>query len=252
MTQGGCAGMRLLIQAGTDGELSAADAAGVAAHLEQCDTCAETERQLLALSTRLRREAPRYTAPPALRAAVQTRIAAAAPPPPRGLPHLRMAASFGAGMALAAAVLLAVLGPRDGVADLVVAGHIRALQPGHLTDVASGDQHAVKPWFDGRLDFAPPVKDLASAGFPLIGGRLDYLGGRAVAALAYQRRQHVIDLFIWPQPGAAHDAVADERTGYNVLRWRRDGMALWAVSNIGPAELAEFAQLWNAQQALPQ
>ncbi len=241
-----CAAMRLLIQAGTDGELSAADSAGVAAHLDGCASCAEVERQLLALSARLRREAPRHAAPPALRAAVQARIAAAAPPSARWRPPLRMAASFGAGMALAASIMLTVVSPRQDVADLVVAGHIRALQPGHLTDVVSGDQHTVKPWFDGRLDFAPPVKDLAGAGFPLAGGRLDYLGGRAVAALAYQRRQHVIDLFVWPQPGASQEPAASALNGYNVLRWRRDGMAFWAVSAVGAGELAEFAQLWNA------
>ena len=132
------------------------------------------------------------------------------------------------------------------MADTVVAEHIRALQPGHLMDVVSTDQHTVKPWFDGRLDYAPPVQDFQAQGFPLAGARLDYLAGRPVAALVYQRRQHSIDLFVWPI-GQQFDGGPAEgsRRGYNFVRWTRGGQAFWAVSDLNPAELGEFVRLWR-------
>jgi anti-sigma factor RsiW len=133
----------------------------------------------------------------------------------------------------------------SGVVAALVDDHVRSLQPGHLTDVISTDKHTVKPWFDGKLDFAPPVKDLAAQGYPLVGGRLDYLGGRPVAALAYQHGKHPINLYVWPERGGA-DAPADTtRDGYNVLHWSADGMALWAVSDLERDELQEFERDWQ-------
>jgi anti-sigma factor RsiW len=151
----------------------------------------------------------------------------------------------GAGLALAACLAVFVVLPdRGGPADTVVAAHIRALQPGHLMDVASTDQHTVKPWFDGRLDYAPPVRDLAAEGFPLAGGRLDYVGHWPVAALVYRRALHVIELFVWPADGASA-ANAGSRDGYNFVRWRQDGMTFWAVSDLNGRELAAFAAEWR-------
>jgi anti-sigma factor RsiW len=159
------------------------------------------------------------------------------------------AASFGAGFALAACLALVVVLPRGGaqIADSVVASHIRALQPGHLMDVASTDQHTVKPWFDGRLDFAPPVRDFAAEGFPLIGGRLDYLDGRAVAALAYRRDKHIIDVYVWPGSSTLAAVFANgAHDGYNVQHWTQDGMVFWAVSDVEAGQLAAFVRLWRA------
>jgi anti-sigma factor RsiW len=126
----------------------------------------------------------------------------------------------------------------------IVASHIRSLQPGHLFDVQSADRHTVKPWFDGKLDFAPPVKDLANRGFPLIGGRLDYLNHRDVAALVYQRHKHFVNVFIWPSESEPAK-VPEMQTiqGYNVVFWWRDGMFFCAASDLGIGELRQFVQL---------
>ena len=258
-TDDGCEEMRLLIQADVDGELSPSEAARVAVHLGRCAACAELQARLVALSERLRQEAPRFAAPDALRTAIRSRIAAAATPEAQPDHAARRAAlwsrlprpwaaSFGAGFALAASLALvwALPGGGEGLADTVVAGHIRALQPGHLMDVASTDQHTVKPWFDGRLDFAPPVKDLKAEGFPLAGGRLDYLAGRPVAVLVYQRRQHAIDLFVWPDAGRNGGGPASGvRSGYGFRRWTQEGMAFWAVSDVSAQELDDFVRDWR-------
>ena len=159
-----------------------------------------------------------------------------------------MGASFGVGAACAAGLAFLVLAPRSpNLAEQIVSGHIRALQPGHLEDVASSDRHTVKPWFDGRIDFAPPVKDLAAERFPLArGGRLDYVGGRPVAALVYQRDKHVIDLFVWPAAErTARPPETAQRQGYNIVHWSEDGMALWAVSDLEAGQLREFAEDWR-------
>jgi len=252
MSTPSCGEMRLLLQADADGELSPAEAARVGEHLEHCPDCAALPPQLASLSARLREQAPYHAAPERLRDAVRARMAAMAPAEPAptrrrpAFARLRTAAPFGAGFALAACLALALL-PRatSGLPEEIVSDHIRALQPGHLMDVVSTDQHTVKPWFDGRLDFAPPVKDLQAQGFPLTGGRLDYLGGRPAAVLIYQRRQHVINLFIWPEHG--HPApLATSRNGYNIVRWNQGDMAFWAVSDLDPKELAAFAADFQA------
>jgi anti-sigma factor RsiW len=128
------------------------------------------------------------------------------------------------------------------VADQVVGAHVRALRDAHLFDVRSSDQHTVKPWFLGKLDFSPPVEDLAPVGFPLVGGRLDHVAGRAVAALVYQRRLHPINLYIWP--AADRTAASDARSirGFQVRHWIRNGMSFWAVSDLNDAELGEFVR----------
>ena len=245
-----CSEMQLLVQADVDGELDAAAAAGVVAHMAGCAACAALHGRLLVLSGEVRGIEPVST-PAALRAGVLEELR-------RGRrvqrPHwfgtgwfeLGRGWSFGAGLAIAGLLVALWMPGRADVVGELVAGHVRALQPGHLFDVASSDQHTVKPWFDGRLDFAPPVPDLMGAGFELVGGRLDYLDGRAVAGLAYRRRQHVIDVFVWPDR-VQREAPEGSRNGYNYVRWRTGGMVVWAVSDLDMREMREFSAAWLAK-----
>ena len=239
-----CHSVEELFDAYVDRELAPADASSVRDHLAGCPDCARrvTEREALG---RLVRLAPYYTAPAALR----TRIAQTAPRS-RSIPRRFV-------WAAAAAVLVAALGgsaafvqwsrrpgPVDTIAVAVVDSHVRALMGEHLFDVRSSDQHTVKPWFLGKIDFAPPVVDLAARGFPLTGGRLDYITGNPAAALVYRRSQHTINVFIWPE-SAAGPGVPDARSirGFHVRHWIRAGMSFWAVSDLNDAELDEFVRL---------
>lgn len=225
----------LLVQADHDRELDAAEAARVAGHLRACPHCADWARDLAVLSAAIA-EQPRETAPPTLRRAVIFR-----PARRRALPMAGLAAAA----ALAASLLLTLLPAAPDGAEGLVASHIRALQPGHLIDVASSDRHTVRPWFAGRLDYAPPVRDLSAAGFTLLGGRQDYLDDRPVAALVYRRARHDIDLFIWPGT-ATRTPVLTSLRGYNLVRWSGDGMQMRAVSDLDGAELLALAQAWAA------
>jgi len=241
-----CEEMRLLIQADLDGELDAAATAALAAHVADCPGCAELQRELTALSAQMRAELRPFTAPDALRRSLEARLQRTTPPPTGFRRRLIPFATFGAGAAIAACLALLLLpAGADPDAELV-SDHIRALQPGHLTDVLSTDQHTVKPWFDGRIDYAPPVQDFAAQGFPLIGGRLDYVHDRPVAVLVYRRDKHLIDLYVWPDSGASTSPVTHTRDGYNVVRWREGGMGFNAVSDVEPAQLNRFAELWRS------
>jgi len=128
-----------------------------------------------------------------------------------------------------------------------VDAHLRSLQPGHLTDVQSTDQHTVKPWFDGRIDFAPPVRDFANEGFPLVGGRLDVAGGKTVAALVYSRRKHIINVFVEKAPSESYWNGAGESQGYHWLTWQQNGFSFCAVSDVAPADLDQLQQLFLAK-----
>ncbi len=129
----------------------------------------------------------------------------------------------------------------------VVSGHARSVVTNHVADVASTDQHTVKPWLSGKLDFSPPVNDLASAGFPLLGGRVDYIGNRTVAALVYKHRDHLIDVFVWPERKAARTAPIHRPSGqgYNVVHWTDSGLAFWAVSDLNAAEMKSFVEAYS-------
>lgn len=238
----------LLVQAEFDGELDAAEALRAARHRQDCAQCRDAYAQLSATRSLLRESAPRYRAPESLRRAIVAGLDTTATPASSGSSPRRWwreGASFVLGAALAASIALLVVMPaQQTMLDDVVASHVRALQPGHLEDVISTDEHTVKPWFDGRIDFAPPVKDLAAENFPLLGGRLDYLGDRPVAALVYGSAKHIIDLYVWPGTGDPI-ATAASRDGYNTVHWSENGMEYWAVSDLEARTLAAFVRDWR-------
>ncbi|WP_317201506.1 anti-sigma factor [Janthinobacterium sp.] len=214
------------------------------------------------LSAAIKAQATRHRAPPGLRERILADLAppaalSAAPLRARWRDALRMQwARLGAAFVCGALVALALVavrppsGPANPLAQEVVAGHVRSLMVDHLEDVASTDQHTVKPWFAGKLDFSPPVHDLAKDGYPLIGGRLDYLDHRPVAALVYRSDRHTINVFVWPADGAAAGGMETlSRQGFNIVAWRANGMRFWAVSDLNAGQLQAFAQKLRASAA---
>lgn len=231
-----------------DGELDAAGAEALEAHLDACATCAERQRSREALSVTLR-SAPYFRAPAALVGRVQQGRRANR----RSGGTSRMAWTVAAAAVLVAAVSIGTSNHGTGrsadeaIAEAVLSSHLRSLMADHLVDVASSDRHTVKPWFAGRLDFSPMVVDLAADGFPLVGGRLDYVGGHPAAALVYRRRDHTINLFVWPTTAAdAAPETRDDPRGYHAVHWTRDRMAYWAVSDLASTELREFVNRLTA------
>ena len=239
------------VDAYLDGELAAGDAAELEQHLAGCATCERFRTDRLALRSAIRSELPGFVAPAGLEARVRDAVRREVTPARLPLPRTA-APSAWRWLALAATVALVAIGSwrlgaaRAGstmLADEVLASHVRSLMPGHLSDVTSTDQHTVKPWFNGRLDFSPPVHDFAGRGYPLLGGRLDYLHGRPVAALVYGRRQHIISVFLWPATAAEAPAPPIARSGYHLLHWATSEFSYWVASDVGLTELSEFATM---------
>ena len=245
-----CVDRELALNALFDGELDSLNAAEVEAHVRTCAACSDylatlTDVRILLASAALEDKAP-YS--------LRQRIAALAETPDIDLTVPKRASAThylpwlggGAVGALAASLALMVATPQVSVADLpdqLIAGHIRSLQAAHLTDVLTSDRHVVKPWFNGRIDFSPPVVDLMQQGYPLVGGRLDYIGDRPVAALVYRRRLHTINLFVRPAPpNASASPSTIRRHSYNIVHWMAGDLDYWAVSDVDPGDLALFHQ----------
>jgi anti-sigma factor RsiW len=245
-----CEEAEILLHALLDRELDAGHARDVEAHVADCHRCAGQFAAYRDLRAKLSGADLRYQAPEDLRRRVAQRIPARASLDPNRRSLLKGFA-FGSVLsgALAAGVAMVVLrNDRDQrVAGDVVSAHLRSLQADHLTDVQSSDQHTVKPWFNGRLDVAPPVVDLTAQGFTLIGGRLDYIDGKPVGVLVYKRRAHVINLFVVQASLAGQFAPhAETIRGFNIRRWSSGGLEFWAVSDINGEELQEFEQRFQA------
>jgi anti-sigma factor RsiW len=247
-----CEDVKVLISARMDGEINALQCVAIDSHLEAeaCRSCSEGMKAQELLRAAIRDQVRYYRAPVQLRERLTSALRAAA-----CLDDGARRTNWRVLGAVAAALVLAVLGAapflvnaynqRQMVADELLSAHVRALFS-HAVDVVSSDQHTVKPWFNGRVTFSPPVVDLASEGFPLEGGRLDSVGARLIATLVYRRHLHRIDVFVWPagrQPPPAYF----ERDGYYEISWSKDDFVFAAVSDLSAAELNAFAGLLKKQ-----
>jgi len=240
-----------------DSELDLVHTLEIEDHLRTCAACTSTLEADRALRTTIARSRLRFSAPPNVARNVRATIADSFPQEKSASKNWSWNWAFAA--TAAALIFCAVLtwkllpagtpNTSASISDEAIADHIRALMPGHLSDVESTDQHTVKPWFDGKLDFAPPVENFAAQGFPLIGGRLDYLDHHPTAALVYQRRKHFISVFLLPAT-SERDRAESQTTqrGYNVISWTRNAMNYWLVSDLNPVELEELAKLLRGEE----
>lgn len=231
-----CREARDLLHGYLDGELDLAAALDFERHLRGCPACERALANQKILRSAIRSQAPYFKAPASLKRRVR---------PVRWAPMLALAAALVLMLAGTWITLRARQGS-DLVALEVVSGHVRSLMANHLTDVPSSDRHTVKPWFLGKLDFSPDVKDLGPQGFPLIGGRLDYVAQQPAAALVYQRGKHIINLFVWKSEGRPEGR--ESRQGYNLTHWNSGGLSYWAVSDVNSADLEQFSKLMQVER----
>ena len=240
-----CVDQELLLGGLLDDELDAANVAMVEAHVARCEGCRQELERLHAVRNLLRSDGVRQVAPQSL-----SRRIAALPEfeSPRAVNDNQLLRWLGPGAlgAIAASLAMVTLlppGANSVVDQEIVSSHVRSLQPGHLTDVQTTNQHIVKPWFNGRIDFSPPVPELADQGFPLAGGRLDSINGKTVAAIVYRRRLHTVNLFVWPAKDAAERSFVKD--GFAVREWSGNGLRYAAVSDIPAIELQQFHKLFE-------
>lgn len=251
-----CSLTQTLLDAYLDGELDALRNSEVEDHLHGCPRCAQSCDESQVVRRALKGDSVYFKAPDDLRKSVRSAVrqAAKAEKSPGWFSSswFRMAVPAAAAVVVLLVMLPFTRAPSSDkrLTEETITNHVRSLMADHLADVASTDEHTVKPWFNGKLDFSPPVSDLAEEGFPLIGGRLDYLNRRPVAALVYRRDKHVINVFVWP----AGDAVEQPKEltteqGYHVLHWISSGMNFWIVSDLEPTQLRQFAALLKSPPA---
>jgi anti-sigma factor RsiW len=251
-----CNESRQFIEADADGELDLIRHLELEAHLRTCPQCAALADAARARRAALREKLPRFSAPPELVRRIRSSLAGADAPLPPARAAARTVWPVWNVVGMAASLALAVIGGYawgnshargNALLGEAVSDHVRSLQASHLMDVASTDQHTVKPWFIGKLDFSPPVVDLADDGFPLAGGRLEHIDGRTAAALVFHRRQHAINVLIWPSAAGPVAARQGRESGYNVSSWSQADLNFVAVSEIPADELEKFVTAYRTR-----
>jgi anti-sigma factor RsiW len=243
-----CSQFTPLLQGLVDEELDAANIVRIESHVAACRNCDRELSRLVQVRSMVRENVPRYRAPDSLRLRIEQSLETR--PPERRiarLPRWTMPALSGALAASLAMALILPVQTQPAIEQRVVESHIRSLLPDHLTDVRTTNQHIVRPWFNGKIDFSPPVPELAASGFPLVGGRLDYVGGKVVPALVYRRNLHTINVFVWPGPNEADKIV--RKDGYTVVEWSDGGLRFVAVSDVGAGDLQLFRAAFRAISA---
>ena len=244
-----CRETKNLLNAYVDGELDSTSILTVESHMQRCASCLTEGENLQALASAVENGALRFKAPPRLKRNVQATICAENAGTRSSFFNWRWASAFASvvlvvTLAWVVAVRWTKSSEQTQVVNDIVSSHVRSLMANHVTDVSSSDSHTVKPWFGGKLDYSPPAKDLTAQGFRLVGGRLDYLENRPVAAIVYQRSQHFINLFVWPSNRSSVKQEAQlTLQGYNVIHWTKSDMTYWLISELNQAELNECAQL---------
>lgn len=244
-----CADQELMLGALADGELDAANTALTEAHVARCEGCREELGRIEALRRLMKADGVRHVAPASLRRSIEAQP---------DFTHQRSGTSGsvpawlapGAAGAIAASLAIFAMVPtqsQSAIDGQLVSSHVRSLQAGHLMDVQTTNQHIVKPWFNGRIDFAPPVPELAAKGFPLAGGRLDSVDGKTIAAIVYRRRLHVVNLFVWPADQARERSLT--RDGFNVTEWSSGGLRFAAVSDVPAEDLRQFEAAFRSEAA---
>ena len=245
-----CDEVRPRLEAYVDGEFAEAERVQLRDHLADCPECGPEATALEHLRDGIRQSAPVYRAPEALRSEIRFALRRQAATSARGARPAPGWLAYAASILLAVAVgsggTLLITGERqeDAVANELIDSHLRSLLGNHLADVASSDQHTVKPWFAGRSELSPPAVDLAGEGFPLVGGRLDLIAGKPIPALVYRRREHVVNVFVLP---ASRGDLAKTltRRGYSLRHWDEGDLGFWAVTDAAPSELAEFERVFR-------
>ena len=244
-----CCETQELLHGYVDGQLDLVRSLEMERHFRECPACGREYENLRGMRSAMSGSIPYFRPPAGMQERLHARLLAERTRqrvPRFGVPWKW--AAVAASLVLTATVTwrTTLLSNRnaEALSEAVVSNHVRSLMAEHLTDVPSSDRHTVKPWFNGKLDFSPAVGDFPDRGFSLAGGRLDYLDGRTVAALVYHRRQHVINLFVWPAPERSDSGIeTTDRQGYHVLHWTKAHMNYWAVSDLNTQELTEFAGL---------
>jgi anti-sigma factor RsiW len=238
-----CVDQELLLGGLVDNELDAANVAMVEAHIARCEGCREELERLQAVRALLATDGVRHAPPESLANRIASLPELSSKPAGRHWLPGWLAPGLAGALAATLAFVAFVPPSSQSVLDQeIVSSHVRSLQPGHLTDVQTTNQHIVKPWFNGKIDFSPPVPELADQGFPLAGGRLDSVDGKTVAAIVYHRRLHTVNLFVWPAKDMAERSFVKD--GFAVTEWSRNGLRFAAVSDIPSPELRQFEGLF--------